>query len=184
MPIQTTQHARTASRGFTLVEILTVIAVIVILMGIGLAVGPGLLQQGERQLTYVVLNNARSLYEEYDDRTHSGAFIEDTSELIRKCRDISQLENVVARFPSQTISRSESGETVTYSLRDGWGNEILFVPAGQTSQDAEGKKFHADDPEGPYFMSPGPDSATGDLSGNEQQKEQAEDNIFSFRTNR
>lgn len=56
-------------RGFTLIEILTVVGVIIILVGIGIAIGPEVISKGEEQLTKTILRNCEAILQEYYDRT-------------------------------------------------------------------------------------------------------------------
>lgn len=55
-------------RGFTLIEILVVIAIIAVLLGIGLLVGPEVLGTGNKQITNALLNNCLAISADYETR--------------------------------------------------------------------------------------------------------------------
>lgn len=78
------QRETLRSAAFTLIEMLVVIAIILILLGIGAAVGPGLIEQNERQQTRAFLTNAEMLLDEYLMLTDQ-EYVRITS--IDRCRD-------------------------------------------------------------------------------------------------
>jgi len=166
---------RRTGHGFTLVELMVAVAIIAILLGIGLAVGPAVLSKGEEQLTRSTLLNLQALHDEYFQLTGQGSSaIDDFDALWQKVIKIEKLSPFVG-------SLSDHVELVggEYVVKDGWSNVIGYVQGGTPS--ASNLPVHSSS----YFYSIGADSTLGDADidndgDDEDPNEAASDNIYSF----
>lgn len=173
---------RTAA--FTIVEIMVVVAIIVVLLGIGVAVGPAVLGKGEQAVTQLRLQNLQALHDEYLSITGQANrkvsdsppeyLIDDVNDLWDKARKVDRLRELLWALDGGI---EESGGN--WIAMDGWDNTIKMVPGGEPRGDDDGKlPTHSST----YFYSKGPDGKRGDYDGgdNGAPNEAAADNLYSF----
>jgi len=166
--------------GFTLIEMLVAIAIIALLLGIGLAVGPAVLSKGEEQKTRVTLVNAQAVLEEYlrltgqsaDDAFASAGNLEEAVDILfDKASNIKRMEPMFNSFDERTLVKNASDE---FTLNDSWDNAIVLK-----WDDSVGNNLP--DAGQPYFASRGPDGQWGDVNaadGSEADRQEA-DNFYS-----
>lgn len=168
--------------GFTLIEMMVVVAIIVILLGIGLAVGPAVLNKGEEKRTQMILSNASALLEEYLNLTGQGAIPDDgpadatdgVNYLFTKASAIKKMEPMFGSFDKRALK--ESGNV--WSLVDGWENEIHL----KWADGKEPSNGNLPDEGFAYFASKGLDGQWGnvDASVGTEDRDQEADNIYSY----
>lgn len=162
-------------RGFTLLELLVTIVIILILLGIGVEVGPAVLSRGgEEQVTKMALLNAQQLLEEFVAKTNadvSSTSYNTTAKLMTAIANVSALKSRLATLPPDVFYAVSGG----YSMKDGWGNELYFNYNGTSSTVLPSSS-------GPYFASMGPDGAWGDVTKatTTAAYQQSQDNLYSF----
>lgn len=180
------RNARPSARrrpAFTLIEMLVVIAIIVILLGIGMAVGPAVLGKGDEMRTRATLQAAQVLLDQYLDVTGQSAADafngvssgDGVSHLITKAKTIKKLEKLFSAFDEQTLRK----DGTKYVLSDGWDNPIHL----KWADGKEPSGGDLPDEDQPYFASAGPDGKWGKVNGSTTEKQQLEDNEYSFKPN-
>jgi prepilin-type N-terminal cleavage/methylation domain-containing protein len=163
---------RSAPAGFTIVEIMVVIGIIVILLAIGIAVGPAVVGEAERQTTKVNMIALEALLDEYLERTgRDASAIANVHELWTESAKIAAIRPLMNALEDSVVE--DNGQ---WQCKDGWDNFIYFNPDGST--DPSGGDLP--DSGGPYFASPGTDNEWGDHDGSGEDKELAEDNLYSY----
>ena len=150
-------------RGFTLIEMLVVIGIIVLMIGIGMAAYLTVMRAGDAAATQTVLERAQSA-----ERTYRDASDLPHDQPIPGADNMRSLLSVLMRHEeSRMILESVGEEHLTgsennWQLRDGWNEQIIYVPPGQEKQGYPARQRS-------YFVSRGRDRERG-----------TEDDMFSY----
>jgi len=151
-------NGRTATggrrRGFTLIEIMVVIGIIVVLVAVVIAVGSSVKTKGQVSQTKIILKGLTAIYESYllegaTAQTTTGAGPVNT--LITNALQMPALKRAVSALPQSAIQNTGTLAAPVYQVNDGFGNAIQFVyvsTAGATRSW--------------YFQSAGPNGSMGD----------------------
>jgi prepilin-type N-terminal cleavage/methylation domain-containing protein len=135
---------RQTGRGFTLIEVMIVVGIIVILAGIGLAVGLGVKRQSSDQVTKTTLKALDMAM---------GAFLKDHPEP----KDLPPDDKNWLKGLQLTGQLPKSLKTSATGVQDGYGNDIHYIPAFSKPSTIKGWTAK---PTG-FFWSYGPDGAAG-----------------------
>lgn len=188
---QSAIHNRQSATGFTLIEIIVVVAILMLLLGIGLAYGPGLLAPAERQQTVITLKNLQMINDEYAALTGSHYQPTQNDPQLRIEEFVNamltsgdrNLKNLMASLDENILVNIEedSSDPPEWRLRDAWGNDIFYRLAGETTQGLSGSQ-QLPNKTFPYFASPGPDGQWGDVTAatNTPAYDKSIDNLYSF----
>ncbi len=169
---QQAEKPLTARGAFTLIEILVVVAIIAVLLGIGIAIGPSVMGKAEELSTRSAMQAGMAAVEAYRSKVGSVPNIAfssggNTEDLIDKLKKVPSIRDGILAGLNEDMLNADG------ALIDGWGNEMIYVPRNASLNDIP--TFS-----GPFFISRGPDGELGDINGNANAKEQAEDNVYSF----
>ncbi len=150
-------------RGFTLIEMLVVIGVIVLMIGIGMAAYVSVMRSGDAAATRAVLEQAQGA-----ERTYRDAVDLPHDQPIPGADDMRSLLRVLmqheeSRMMLESVGDEHlTGEEGNWRLRDGWNEEIIYVPPGEEKQGYPARQRS-------YFVSRGRDRDRG-----------TEDDMFSY----
>jgi prepilin-type N-terminal cleavage/methylation domain-containing protein len=169
-------------RAFTLIEILVVVAIIAVLLGIGIAIGPSVMGKAEELSTRSAMQAGMAGVEAYRSKVGSLPNIDfdggdNTEKLIDKLKKVPSIRDGILAGLNEDLLNADG------ALIDGWGNEMLYLPSNPYDWNEDGNDETRNDvPEfsGPFFISKGPDGELGNINGNANAREQAEDNVYSF----
>jgi prepilin-type N-terminal cleavage/methylation domain-containing protein len=134
-----TRARRRAGRGFTMIEIMIVVGIIVILASIGLAVGLQVKRSSADQSTKATLKTLDMVMSGYLKDHPEPSVIDDDKEWVKKLQAAGNLPT--------SLKFSDDKQKVL----DAYGNPILYVPS------------KANQPNG-FFKSCGPDGVKDDLA--------------------
>jgi prepilin-type N-terminal cleavage/methylation domain-containing protein len=176
-----TIHQSRRARGFSLVELLVVIGVILVLVGIA-AYAFSRLDPTEKS-TRATLGNAKAMLGELEASAGFGE-IKRIHDLDNNDEDRDEILRAIFRIPSNKEALSKLGPRAVKAgdppkLLDGWGNEIRYYNEKATvnlGYDVQNDRYAQQNieirsPDGrPFFASPGPDG----------KMENGDDNIYSF----
>ncbi len=178
-------HQRVFARGFTLVEVMTVVVIIVLLMGIGLAIGPDIIAMGEEKATLQTIRVLESINEEYRARTGQSISAANMQDFVRQAMAVPELAAMLATIKPDYLGGSV--EENNLHVKDAWGSNLIYVTQALVDNDSKDRYREHDSP---YILSYGPDGSLGRYSylrgdlryGRELRtaSRQAADNIYSF----
>ena len=118
-------HGRAAGpRGFTLIEMMVVIAIIVILAAAVIALGTALKANAQLKQTKVTLKALKALYTSYVQEM--GGEAPDINTLVKNGLAMPQLKGSLSSLPSNALNYSTS--TNSYVVNDGFGFPIVYAP--------------------------------------------------------
>lgn len=134
-------------RAFTLIEILIVVVIILILTGVGAALGSWATSRGKEASTRVMLLNAQMIFDEYNRVANSGITgwspgASAASILHSQTRNMVAFRQYYAALPREVYRGN--------GLIDAWGSPLHLVPAKAAYCGVAPQPY-------PYFVSPGPD---------------------------
>jgi prepilin-type N-terminal cleavage/methylation domain-containing protein len=148
---------KTKRRGFTLIEIMVVVAILVILIGITVMVGNGVRTKSQEKYTRTTLEKLKGMMVEY----YAAGNPEPSNRWFEALKANPKIADSM-----KGMEGFKDGK-----ILDGYGEPIVYVPS--TSNPATGALIR-----GGYFMSPGPDGKPGPLPPAAPNADSA-DNIFS-----
>lgn len=182
-------HRRFNKRGFTLVEMMVVVAVLVILFGIGIAIGPEIIDAGEEQLTIGTMRSLEGILEDYTSRVGapvnnvgdfprdwSGTIYEITSAGEAEDKSIQQFYIATKAIPDIEQGTYASMPTTLFTeedeIIDGWQVPLIYCATTEST----GNYFSfLPTYDRPFFASAGADGLWGNGTD-----EDSEDNIYSY----
>lgn len=175
--------------GFTLVELMVVVSVIVIILTLGVASLTIAFEKAEVAQTEVILATLKAVADEYRGQTKVNLANEDQidtmEKFIEQVRSISNCDSIMRSMgpPGEIVIHDDNGVGDDASepirmIRDPWGNDIKYFPHNESGK----RGYDAKHPESkvPFFMSIGPDNQEGDVNGTGTALERHEDNVYSF----
>ncbi len=196
---------RAARLGFTLVEMMVVIGVLVLLMGILVAVYPMVTaraESSETKSTLTLLDTAMKEWELTADRriTFGPGANYDIDESLSAEQRLSLLLSILSRntqvkeILAQVNPEFFTYDGTTYRLVDSWGERVTVIFPGVKDTlvppaDLDGTVRTADEntlgiatSQQVCFVSAGPDGKFGDLSQDQDSVEytQTQDNVYSY----
>lgn len=179
---QQAEKPLTARGAFTLIEILVVVAIIAVLLGIGIAIGPSVMGKAEELSTRSAMQAGMAAVEAYRSKVGSVPNIAfsgggNTEDLIDKLKKVPSIRDGILAGLNEDMLNADG------ALIDGWGNEMIYIPRNPYDwNEDDNNETRNDIPtfSGPFFISRGPDGELGNINGNANAKEQAEDNVYSF----
>ncbi len=185
---QLTSPARSAQRhrsaGFSLVEILVVVAIILLLVGIGVAVSGAMQQRALGQQTKLALSELRSIASEYQTVTsltvpYTANTLSGTSEddsikaFTAKAYEVPSCQPMFDRLRrDEMIGGAWPPASGGFTINDAWDKPIQYRSS------SDGSVLRKSDH--PFFASAGIDGAWGDVNGSDAAQEQARDNLYSL----
>ncbi|NBC11696.1 MAG: prepilin-type N-terminal cleavage/methylation domain-containing protein [Planctomycetes bacterium] len=172
------------SRAFTLIEILVAVALIVLLLGLGVAAISAMYGEADKSRTQVMLRQLQGVITEYGAHT-KGSLPEPDNNIADVVDDIKSNGGDAAEMMLRSIDKrfwdggSYSGPTGAQAILDAWDNEIEYVEADGSNGDT-GNNMPARPR--PYFASAGADGEWGSYTDNniDEPNPAAKDNLFSF----
>lgn len=114
--------SRSRKRGFTLIEILVVVAIIIILVAAVIAIGSYVKQNGQRGLTKTTLKNLEGMLDEFKTLT-DGNIPSSGENFANAFTKVPALQKQLGELPSGTVVIENSNTKV----KDGFGNNIELV---------------------------------------------------------
>ena len=193
--------------GFTLVELLVVISIIIILVGLGVAGMSKAFQRSEESKTRIVLAGLQSILEEYHAQT--GVGFDDDADIDQTIYDDpngtdngedepdfdDQMAGFIARVQKieacrkMLVSLGKRGDIVIFDDDDGDDTddddpdliETIRDPWGNTIVFLRASNSKHPDHDNPFFFSYGPDGEEGNRSASTTSDDykEYEDNIYS-----
>ncbi|QNN23929.1 prepilin-type N-terminal cleavage/methylation domain-containing protein [Planctomycetales bacterium ZRK34] len=169
-----------STRGFTLIEILVVVAILMVLMGIGIAYGPGMLAPNEVAQTRTTLKNLAAINDEFALRTGSRVNAANINQFLatvtggsyKQLGDQEPFVNMIASFSDKILRRTDPTEDESYwQVYDAWGKIVVYVTPGYATKTVEVDNKTSDSEldlellprkSFAYFASAGPDGQWGD----------------------
>lgn len=166
------------SAGFTLVELLVVIGIIVLLMTIAMVAGPAVLGVGKQKQTEATLLTAQTLLNEYLALSNQKQILTGTSPdggdkyryavptidvLIQRAEKNTKLQDILATFDDEALVKEGTG----WVLYDGWKNPIVFNASGEEdgmkgfTPNSPYEDHDLPEKKRPYFVSMGEDGELG-----------------------
>ena len=154
-------RSRPGARGFTVLEMMVVISIIVILTAMVIAVGMSVKTNSQRKLTTVTLKALQTLYTSYlqemgraaNTSDANGSTVSTTLSFLTNAALMPQLKGSLNAIPASAFVSSTT-------VNDGFGNPIALVVSGA--------------PHVPYFQSSGPNGTMGTTASPDA------DDIFSY----
>ncbi|QNN23537.1 prepilin-type N-terminal cleavage/methylation domain-containing protein [Planctomycetales bacterium ZRK34] len=169
---------------FTLVEVLVVVAILLILLGLGIAYGPGMLAVSEEAQTRTILKNLKLINAEYEALVGEPVQAAGMSEFLQVVMSDEHFADLVAAFDDKVMHREDpTDDTSAWQIYDAWGNAIRYVAQAGAYPTCPQMDFA-------YFTSAGPDGQWGDhrefvkrFAGEAHDADlaaQAADNLYTF----
>ncbi len=192
--------------GFSLIEILVVVAIVAALIGIGAFAFSGFQSSSRIQTTRGILQHAQSAAEEYkatagrkinpvknDPVDWTTAKAENADEPYSGSPPTSVISDPnasIERFVWEVRQMQESEKILRglgdhlrdtdgdgfLEIIDSWEQPVKYFKSSDETDAGEGVPPHPE----PFFASAGPDGKWGTFSGSKANNDGAEDNIFSF----
>ncbi len=169
------------ARGFSLVEILVVVAIIILLVGIGVAVSGAMQQRALAQQTKLALAELRAIASEYQTVTGSSFTYTSNTFNATDAASITKFTEAAYEVPScqpmfdrlhrdgMTSGAPASGG---FRINDAWDNAVQYRSSSDGSVARKSDQ--------PFFASAGADGKWGDVNGSSQDQADATDNIYSL----
>ncbi len=167
---------RRNNSGFTLIEILVAVSIIIILAGITVAVGNGAIKNAKIKKTLALLKTVESIVEKYETDTGTKLVTNSTGVVgttfpSSTAEPTDNYAAILNRYPATKEMMAKLGSSVSVSstgyvtIRDAWGNPINFFPSGWGGATRM------------YLRSSGPD---GQSDFTDSSKAVNNDDIFSY----
>ena len=141
--------------GFTLIEVMVVVAIIIILVGAVVAVGSNIRASSMIRATTGILQTLQSAEEEYISQAGRESSNLPTTTFYGDLKTVPTVLKILQKLPVTSVN------TIGNTVVDPWGNPITFVPANPAATPPVLKG---------YFFSNGPDgnpNTTDDIRSTE-----------------
>lgn len=180
-------------RGFTLIEMLTVISIIIIMLAIGIVATSRMYRQTDVNRTEMTLQVLASAYTEYTAQVrqtpgnvnnisyHSNPNNDHVSlqEFLNDVQDNSSVATqMLQTINDQYLVRQTTGNRRITRINDAWGTPIRYYISGSYAH------FGLPRRNTPYFASAGENKNWGTINAQNQPDTNAEDNLYSFNLER
>ena len=122
--------------GFTLIEQLVTIVIILVLLGIGAGVGSQMSRGAERDMTRSALESLSTISIEMQalGMPIAGATLDTTAEIVLKAKQTRSLKSMLQGIPENLLGKDSNNNGVIdnseLTVYDAWGNVIYFNPTG------------------------------------------------------